>query len=63
MENYKGKLLLTQVKSLISKNQKQKRTIVALGLGKINKSVTKKASPEVIGMIKTVNHLIQVKKI
>ncbi|MBE49814.1 MAG: 50S ribosomal protein L30 [Flammeovirgaceae bacterium] len=63
MDNYKGKLLLTQVKSLISKNQKQKRTIVALGLGKINKSVTKKASPEVIGMIKTVNHLIQVKKI
>ena len=63
MDNYKGKLLLTQVKSLISKNQKQKRTIVALGLGKINKSVTKKASPEIIGMIKTVNHLIQVKKI
>ena len=63
MDNYKGKLLLTQVKSLISKNQKQKRTIMALGLGKINKSVTKKASPEVIGMIKTVNHLIQVKKI
>ena len=63
MDNYKGKLLLTQIKSLISKNQKQKRTIVALGLGKINKSVTKKASPEVIGMIKTVNHLIQVKKI
>ena len=63
MDNYKGKLLLTQVKSLISKNQKQKRTNVALGLGKINKSVTKKASPEIIGMIKTVNHLIQVKKI
>ena len=63
MDNYKGNLLITQVKSLISKNQKQKRTIVALGLGKINKSVTKKASPEVIGMIKTVNHLIQVKKI
>ena len=63
MDNYKGKLFITQVKSLISKNQKQKRTIVALGLGKINKSVTKKASPEVIGMIKTVNHLIQVKKI
>jgi len=63
MDNYKGNLLITQVKSLISKNQKQKRTIIALGLGKINKSVTKKASPEIIGMIKTVNHLIQVKKI
>ena len=63
MDNYKGKLFITQVKSLISKNQKQKKTIVALGLGKINKSVTKKASPEVIGMIKTVNHLIKVKKI
>ena len=61
MDNYKGNLLITQVKSLISKNQKQKKTIIALGLGKINKSVKKKASPEIIGMIKSVNHLIQVK--
>ena len=63
MDNYKGNLLITQVKSLISKNQKQKKTIIPLGLGKINKSVKKKASPEIIGMIKSVNHLIQVKKI
>tara|TARA_Y100000590_G_scaffold322096_1_gene364687 strand:+ start:1350 stop:1541 length:192 start_codon:yes stop_codon:yes gene_type:complete len=63
MDNYKGNLLITQVKSLISKNQKQKKTIIALGLGKINKSVKKKVSPEIIGMIKSVNHLIQVKKI
>ena len=63
MDNYKGNLLITQVKSLISKNEKQKKTIIALGLGKINKSVKKNASPEIIGMIKSVNHLIQVKKI
>ena len=63
MDNYKGNLLITQVKSLISKNQKQKKTIIALGLGKINKSVKKKGPPEIIGMIKSVNHLIQVKKI
>ena len=63
MDNYKGNLLITQVKSLISKNQKQKKTIIALGLGKINKSVKKKVSPEIIVMIKSVNHLIQVKKI
>ena len=36
MDNYKGNLLITQVKSLISKNQKQKKSIIALGLGKIN---------------------------
>ena len=63
MANSKESLLITQVKSLISKTRNQKRTIKALGLGRINKSVTKKYSPELLGMIKVVEHLVTIKKL
>lgn len=57
------KVFITQVKSTISQTQRQKRTITALGLGKINRTVEKELSPQVEGMIKKVNHLIKVKEI
>ena len=63
MANIKDTILITQVKSLISKNKNQKRTIQALGLGRINKSVKKKITPEVVGMIKVVKHLVTTKKL
>ena len=56
------KVIITQVKSTISQTQRQKRTISALGLGKINKSIEKELSPQVEGMISKVNHLIKVKE-
>lgn len=58
-----GKVLITQKRSTIKRPQNQKRTIEALGLGKINKSVEKELTPSVEGMIKTVNHLIEVKEL
>ena len=58
-----GKVLITQKKSTINRPENQKRTIVALGLGKINRSVEKELSPSVDGMIKTVNHLVEVKEL
>ncbi|MAD59030.1 MAG: 50S ribosomal protein L30 [Flammeovirgaceae bacterium] len=57
------KVLITQVKSTISQTLRQKRTISALGLGKINRTVEKELSPQVEGMINKVNHLIKVKEI
>ena len=54
---------ITQVKSIISQNTRQKRTISALGLGKINKTVEKTLTPQVKGMINKVNHLVKVKEI
>mgnify|MGYP000255707635 CR=1 FL=1 len=57
------KVFITQVKSTISQTQRQKRTITALGLGKIDRTVEKELSPQVEGMIKKVNHLIKVKEI
>ena len=55
------KVIITQIKSTISQTLRQKRTISALGLGKINKSIEKELSPQVEGMINKVNHLIKVK--
>ena len=63
MANNKNYILITQVKSLIKKNKNQKRTIEALGLGRINKSVKKKSSSEILGMIKVVQHLVTIKKL
>ena len=58
-----GKIRITQV---VSKNDcllVQKRTIVALGLGRPNYSVIKNDTPQIRGMIRRVNHLVKVEKI
>ena len=57
------KVVITQTKSTISQTLRQKRTISALGLGKINRSVEKELSPQLAGMISKVNHLIEVKEV
>ncbi len=51
------------VKSLIGSKPKQRATIKALGLGKINSSVVRDATPVVKGMINTVSHLVKVEEI
>lgn len=58
-----GKLRITQVKSTINRTRKQKDTIKALGLRKINHSVEHEASPQIIGMIKKVDHLVKVEEV
>lgn len=57
-----GKVVITQVKSTIKKSERQKRTIQALGLGKINRSVEVELTPQVAGMINKVSHLVSVKE-
>ncbi len=56
------KVKITQTKSTIGKTKRQKDTIVALGLGKINRTVEHNLTPSVKGMINKVNHLIEVEK-
>lgn len=58
-----AKVEITQVRSTIKRPENQKRTIQALGLGKINKTVEKELNPQIEGMIKTVAHLVQVKEL
>tara|TARA_Y100000996_G_C22050238_1_gene448814 strand:+ start:124 stop:321 length:198 start_codon:yes stop_codon:yes gene_type:complete len=57
------KVSITQIKSTISQSSRQKKTISALGLGKINKVVEKELTPQIKGMVNKVNHLIKVKEI
>ena len=59
----KVKVSITQVKSTISQTSRQKKTISALGLGKINRTVEKIMTPQLRGMINKVNHLIEVKEL
>ena len=55
-----AKIKITQVKSKIGSTDRQKRTLEALGLTKINKTVVKNDTPTIRGMIKVVSHLVDV---
>ena len=57
------KIKVTQVKSNIGRLKNQKRTLVALGLRKINQTVEHDASPAILGMVNTVKHLISFEEI
>ena len=57
------KLSVKQVKSIIDRPKRQKDTIAALGLKKINQVVVKEATPQILGMIAKVAHLVEVEKI
>ena len=57
------KVRITQVKSTINRPKDQKATITALGLRKLNHSVEKEVSPQILGMIKKVSHLVKLEEI
>ena len=58
-----GKIKITQVKSIIDRSKKQKDTIKALGLKKINATVEHEATPQIIGMVNKVKHLVKVEEL
>jgi large subunit ribosomal protein L30 len=58
-----AKIKITAVKSTIDRPAYQKATVKALGLRKMNQSVEVEATPQVLGMIKTVQHLVKVENI
>jgi large subunit ribosomal protein L30 len=57
------KIKITQVKSIIDRSERQKRTVEALGLRKINFTVEVEATPQILGMVRKVNHLVKVEEI
>ena len=57
-----AKIKVTQVKSLIDRPKKQKATMKALGLRKMNHCVELEATPQILGMVKKVSHLVQVEE-
>ncbi len=58
-----GKIRITQLKSTIKRPKNQKATIIALGLGKINRAVEVENSPSIAGMVRKVNHLVKVEEV
>lgn len=58
-----SKIKITQIKSRIKYSERQQRTILALGLRKINQSVEAEGTPQILGMIQKVKHLVSVEKL
>ena len=57
------KLEIRLIRSVIGGKPNQRRTVQALGLGKINSKVVQKDNPAIRGMVQTVAHLVEVKEI
>ena len=49
---------ITQIKSAIGSPKSQKLTIEALGIKKVNHSVVREATPQILGMVNKVRHLV-----
>ncbi len=58
-----AKYRITQVKSRIGSTLRQKNTLDALGLRKINQTVEHEGTPQIMGMINKVNHLVSFEEI
>lgn len=57
-----GQLKITQVRSAVSRISRQQGTIRALGLKRIGDTVTLEDRPEIRGMIRAVEHLVEVEE-
>ena len=55
-----AKIKITQIKSGIDRSERQKLTLQALGLNKLNATKEVEATPQILGMVKKVNHLVKV---
>lgn len=58
-----AKIKITQIKSKIDRPENQKRNLEALGLRKINHTVEHEATPQILGMLNKVSHLVKVENI
>jgi large subunit ribosomal protein L30 len=57
------KIKITQIKSVIDRPERQKKTMVALGLKKMHATVEVEATPQILGMVTKVNHLVKVEEL
>jgi large subunit ribosomal protein L30 len=57
------KLRVTQIKSGIDRSERQKQTLLALGLKKLHNPKEHEATPQILGMIRAVEHLVKVEEI
>lgn len=59
MKKYK----ITQVRSAINRPARQKKTLVALGFKKLNQTREVEGTPQILGMIDKVKHLLKVEEL
>ncbi|MCU7549522.1 50S ribosomal protein L30 [Chitinophagaceae bacterium LB-8] len=57
------KIKITLVKSPIDRPERQKQTLIALGLNKLNIAKEVEATPQILGMVRKVEHLVAVEEI
>ena len=58
-----AELKITLKRSVIGRPQNQRATVKALGLGKVNSTVTKPANEAINGMVNTISHLVDVEEV
>ncbi|MCJ7447419.1 MAG: 50S ribosomal protein L30 [Bacteroidales bacterium] len=58
-----AKIRITQVKSKNGRPPRQKRTLEALGIRKLNHSVEHEATPQILGMVEKIRHLVKIENI
>ncbi len=58
-----SKIKVTQIKSGIDRSERQKRTLRALGLRKMHSTVEVEGTPQVLGMVQAVHHLVKVQEV
>ena len=58
-----SKIKITQVKSGIDRSERQKQTLIALGLRKLHATKEVEATTQILGMVNKVNHLIKVEQL
>lgn len=57
------RLRITQVRSSIDRSERQKRSLQALGLKKMHQTVEHNATPQILGIVEKVKHLVTVEEI
>ncbi|MDA9056225.1 50S ribosomal protein L30 [Flavobacteriaceae bacterium] len=57
-----AKIKVTKRKSAINRTQRQKLTLLALGLKKIGQTIEHEATPNILGMVNKVKHLVSVEE-
>ena len=57
------KIKVTQVRSAIDRPERQKRSLQALGLKKMHQTVEHNGTPQILGIVEKVKHLVQVEEI
>lgn len=54
---------ITQIKSAIGYRKRAKLTLIALGITRMNQSVVHAGTPAILGMVRSISHLLKVEEI